>query len=93
LRVFDNKVLRRKFGPKNEKVTGAWRNYVLNFIICMLRQTLLVGKITLMRLVGREARMVIRSACRSFNRKLNGGDHFEDLSIDERIILKFILNK
>jgi hypothetical protein len=25
LRVFDNKVLRRIFGPKRDKVTGGWR--------------------------------------------------------------------
>jgi hypothetical protein len=25
LRVFENKVLRRKFGPKRDEVTGGWR--------------------------------------------------------------------
>jgi hypothetical protein len=25
LRVFENRVLRRKFGPKRDKVTGEWR--------------------------------------------------------------------
>jgi hypothetical protein len=25
LRVFENKVLRRIFGPKRDEVTGAWR--------------------------------------------------------------------
>ena len=25
LRVFENRVLRRKFGPKRDKVTGKWR--------------------------------------------------------------------
>jgi hypothetical protein len=25
LRVFDNKVLRRIFGPKKDKITGEWR--------------------------------------------------------------------
>jgi hypothetical protein len=26
LRIFENSVLRRIFGPNREKVTGAWRN-------------------------------------------------------------------
>jgi len=26
LRVFENRVLRRKFGPKRDEVTGEWRN-------------------------------------------------------------------
>jgi hypothetical protein len=26
LRVFENKVLRRIFGPKRDEVTGEWRN-------------------------------------------------------------------
>jgi hypothetical protein len=25
LRVFENRVLRRKFGPKRDEVTGGWR--------------------------------------------------------------------
>jgi hypothetical protein len=34
LRVFENRVLRRIFGPKRDEVTGEWRN----FVICTLRQ-------------------------------------------------------
>jgi hypothetical protein len=33
-RVFENRVLRRIFGPKRDEVTGKWRN----FVICTLRQ-------------------------------------------------------
>ena len=29
LRVFENRVLRRIFGPKRDLVTGEWRNYVM----------------------------------------------------------------
>jgi hypothetical protein len=32
--VFENRVLRRIFGPKRDEVTGEWRN----FVICTLRQ-------------------------------------------------------
>ena len=27
LRVFENRVLRRIFGPRRDKVTGEWRNF------------------------------------------------------------------
>jgi hypothetical protein len=37
LRVFDNRVLRRIFGPKRDEVTGEWRNLhneELNYLYC-----------------------------------------------------------
>jgi hypothetical protein len=35
LRVFENRVLRRIFGPKRDEVTGEWRSCtMMNFIIC-----------------------------------------------------------
>jgi hypothetical protein len=40
LRVFENRVLRRIFGPKRDEVTGEWRK--LHFIICTHPQTSLV---------------------------------------------------
>jgi hypothetical protein len=36
LKVFENRVLRRIFGPKRDRVTGGWRTR--SFIICTLRQ-------------------------------------------------------
>jgi hypothetical protein len=39
LRVFENRVLRRIFGPKRDEIMGEWR--MLSFIICTLHQTLL----------------------------------------------------
>jgi hypothetical protein len=39
LRVFENRVLRRIFGPKGDEVTGEWRNCIMrSFMICTLRQ-------------------------------------------------------
>jgi hypothetical protein len=29
LRAFENRVLRRIFGPKREQITGGWKNYVI----------------------------------------------------------------
>jgi hypothetical protein len=39
LRVFENRVLRRIFGPKRDEVTGVWKNNIMrNFITCTLVQ-------------------------------------------------------
>ena len=35
LRVFENRVLRRIFGPKRDGVTGEWRSYIMrSLMIC-----------------------------------------------------------
>jgi len=34
LRVFENRVLRRIFGPKRDEVTREWKNYVMSLMIC-----------------------------------------------------------
>jgi len=35
-KVFENRVLRRKFGLKTDEVTGEWRNYIMrSIIICI----------------------------------------------------------
>ena len=34
LRVFENGVLRRIFGPKRDEVTGEWRKLVSTFTFC-----------------------------------------------------------
>jgi hypothetical protein len=37
LRVFENRALRRIFGPKRDEVTGGWRkNCIMSFITCTL---------------------------------------------------------
>jgi hypothetical protein len=42
LRVFENKVLRRIFGPKRDEVNGGGENCIMTrFVICTLRQVLL----------------------------------------------------
>jgi hypothetical protein len=39
LRVFENSVLRRIFGPKRDDMTGRWRNCIMRgFIACTLHQ-------------------------------------------------------
>jgi hypothetical protein len=34
LRVFENRVLRRIFGPKRDDVTGEWRKLIRSLMIC-----------------------------------------------------------
>ena len=39
LRVFENRLLRRIFGPKRDEVTGKWRRYLMrSFMICAAHQ-------------------------------------------------------
>jgi hypothetical protein len=41
LRVFENRVLRRIFGPRWDEVTGEWRNYIMmSLLICTPHQIL-----------------------------------------------------
>ena len=35
MRVFENRMLRRVFGPKRNEVTGEWKNYIMrSLVIC-----------------------------------------------------------
>jgi hypothetical protein len=59
LRVFDNRVQRRIFGPKKDEVTGEWRklyNEELNDLYCS-HKIVLVIKWKRMRWAGHVARM------------------------------------
>jgi hypothetical protein len=59
LRVFENRVLRRLFGPKRDKVTGEWRKLhdeELNDLYCS-PNIVRVIKSRRMRWVGHVARM------------------------------------
>ena len=62
LRVFENRVLRRIFGPKRNEVTGEWRklhNEELNDLYCS-PNIIRVIKLRRMRWTGHVARMVNR---------------------------------
>jgi hypothetical protein len=59
LRVFENRVLRREFGPKRDEVTGEWRklhNEELNNLYS-LPSIVRVGQSRRMRCAGHVARM------------------------------------
>jgi hypothetical protein len=39
LRVYENRVLRKIFGPKTEEVAGEWRRYIMrSFMVSTLHQ-------------------------------------------------------
>ena len=87
LRVFENWVLRRIFGPKRDKVTGEWRklhNEELNDLYSS--STIRVIKRRRMRWAGHVAHM--GGVERVLVRNLRERDHLEDPSIDRRIIIR-----
>jgi hypothetical protein len=57
LRVFENKLFRKIFGPKKDEVTREWENYITrSFMICTFRIIRLI-KSRMMRWAGHVSRM------------------------------------
>jgi len=93
LRVFENRVLRRIFGPRRDDVTGEWRrlhNEELNDLYTLpnfMREI----KSRRMRWAGHVTRIGEKRRCIGFwwgNRRER--DHWGDLGVDRRIILERI---
>jgi hypothetical protein len=95
LMVFENRVLRRIFGPKRNEVTGGWRklhNELNNLnsspsIIRMTksRKTRWAGHVARMGRIG----MLIGYCWESQTER----DHWEDQDVGRRTILKWILDR
>ena len=84
-------MLRRKFGPMREKVTGEWRklhNKELSDLNCS-PNIVRVIKWRRMRWAGHVAR-IWRTVYRVLVRKPEGKDPLEDPGIDGRIILRWV---
>jgi hypothetical protein len=94
--VFENRVLRRIFGPKGEEATGEWRrlhNEELNDLYSS-PNIIRVIKSRRMRWAGHVARMGRVEVRTGFWwEDLEEGDHLGDPGVDERIILKWIFKK
>ena len=96
LRVFENMVLRRIFGPRRDEVTGEWRrllNEELNDL-CSSPNNVRVIKWRRMRWAGHVARMGEGRECiESWWGNRSEGDHWGDLGVDGWIILGWISRK
>jgi hypothetical protein len=94
--VYENRVLRRIFGPKRDEVTGEWRrvhNEELNDMNSS-PNVIWVIKSRIMRWTGHVAHTWERKgAYRVLWGNLRERDHLEDQGIDGRIILKWIFKK
>ena len=93
LRVFENKMLRRIFGPRRDEVTGDWRrlhNEELNDLYCS-PNIVRVIKSRRMRWAGHVARMGEETGCiGSWWGNRRERDHWGDLGVDAWIILGMI---
>jgi hypothetical protein len=96
LRVFENRVLRRIFGPMWDKETGEWRrlhNEELNDLYSS-PNIIWVIKSRRMRWAWHVARMGKRGVHTGiWWGDLREGDHLGDPGVDVRIILKWIFKK
>jgi hypothetical protein len=88
LRVFENRLLRRMFGPRRDEVTGEWRklhNEQINDLYASPNIRLIKSR--RMRWAGHVARMGERTgAYRFLVGKLSERHHLEDPGIDGRNI-------
>jgi hypothetical protein len=95
--VSEKRELRRMFGSKREEVTGGWRrlhNEELHYLY-ISEDIIGVIKTRWVKWAGHTARIgEMRNVYKNYVRKnLKGRDHSEDLGIDGRIILEWILGK
>jgi hypothetical protein len=94
--VFENRVLRRIFGPKRDEVTGEWRKlhneelHILYFSPDIIRKI----KSRRMRWAGHVARMgEERNVYKVLMGKPEGKNHLEDQGVDGRIGSEWILDR
>jgi len=96
LKVFENRVLRKVFGPKRDKTAGYWRRLANEELhdLCCSPNIMLVIKPRRKRCVGHVAYMgERRGAYRVLVGSLSKRCNLSDLGIDWRVILKSNIKK
>jgi hypothetical protein len=96
LRVYENKVLSRIFGPKRDEVTGDWRRLHNKELYALYSSPNIIRviKSRSLRWTGHLARMGKRKdAYRVLMGKPKGRNHLKDPGVDGRIILKRIFKR
>jgi hypothetical protein len=96
LRVFENRVLRRIFGPKRDEVTGEWRRLHNKELYALYSSPNIIRivKSRKLRWVGHVTRMGEGELHREFQwGNLRERNRLEDSGKDGRIILKWIFEK
>jgi hypothetical protein len=94
LRVFENGVLRRIFGPKTDEVTGDWRKLHTEKLHNSWPSIIRMIKSRRMRWAGHVARMGRMDMHIGYRWEIQKErDHWEDQDVVEWIILKWILEK
>jgi hypothetical protein len=89
--VFENRVLRRIFGPKRDEMTGGWRKLHNEELHNLYSSQSIIRMIKLMRMswAGRAARMgEKKGGYKVLLGKLEGKRPQEKLDLDVRIILR-----
>jgi hypothetical protein len=88
LRVFENRVLRRTFGPKKDEVTGEWRKLHTEELHILYSSPNIIRQIKSRRMkwAGHVARMgEEKNVCRVLMGKPKGKNHLEDQGVDGRM--------
>jgi hypothetical protein len=87
LRVFENRVLRRVFGPERDEVTGEWRK-LHNEELCDLYSLPNIVRVVKSRIIRWEGHVARMAEGKGVHRILVGKSE-----VDGRIILKWIFRK
>ena len=94
--VYENRVLRKLFGPKRDEVTGYWRRLHNEELYGFYSSPDIIREIQSIRFkwAGHVARMGLEEVHRRFwYGSLRERDHLEELGSDVRMTLKWIFKK